>query len=268
MNNELRARVLTASILIPIFLFLLFYLPPMPFKLLTAGLTLMGAWEWTKFMQLKKLIWRFVYLGLMTYVMISMLFVFEPVIFFLSAISWLLIIALIIRYPHTSALSKKMIWLGAMGLIVLIPCWSAINFIRIQNHGIYLLLALFVLIWGADSVAYFVGKKWGRTKLLPAVSPGKSVQGCMGALIFAIFWGLIASQISQLQGYFSLAMTIFAVLTVIFSITGDLFESMLKRQVGLKDSGNILPGHGGVLDRIDSLTAAAPIFALGIIMLM
>jgi phosphatidate cytidylyltransferase len=144
-----------------------------------------------------------------------------------------------------------------------VPCWVAINYIFIQHEGRLALLFLFILIWGADSAAYFVGKKWGKHKLAPQVSPGKSIEGMMGALVFTILLAIITQLLCRIpleRWHWGILLSL---LTVIFSIVGDLFESMLKRNAGIKDSGNILPGHGGLLDRIDSLTAAAPVFAFG-----
>ena len=156
---------------------------------------------------------------------------------------------------------------GIMGILVLMPCWLALNFIRVLPSGEMILLALFVLIWGADTGAYFAGKKWGKHKIIPQVSPGKSWEGLAGALlttVLLVFCLLTALKFPPADIWVLLLLSL---VTVLFSVLGDLFESMLKRKVDLKDSGTILPGHGGILDRIDSLTAAAPIFALGLILL-
>ena len=154
--------------------------------------------------------------------------------------------------------------LSLIGVLVLMPCWAAVNFVRNQNdNGLALLLFLLVLIWGADSSAYFVGKKWGKTSLAPRVSPGKTMAGAGGALLFLLIYSLaVLIACSVPYALWPWVLTL-AFVTVIFSIIGDLFESVMKRQVGVKDSGKIFPGHGGLLDRIDSLTAAAPVFALG-----
>ncbi len=148
-----------------------------------------------------------------------------------------------------------------MGLMVLIPCWLAINFIRnIPESGIYILLYLFVLIWGADSGAYFAGKLWGKTKIAPKVSPGKTWEGLGGALIVTLIITLGTLYGVHTPYRLWAFVCLITVVTILFSVAGDLFESMLKRNAGLKDSGRLLPGHGGILDRIDSLTAAAPVF--------
>jgi phosphatidate cytidylyltransferase len=154
-----------------------------------------------------------------------------------------------------------------MGIMTLVPCFLALNFLRGLPHGLEVLCILFILIWAADISAYFAGKKFGKHKLLVEVSPGKTIEGLIGALVTtAVLMGILIYflQLPLSQG---LSLLLLGWVTVIFSVLGDLFESMLKRKVGVKDSGKILPGHGGMLDRIDSLTAGAPIFALGIVLL-
>lgn len=264
MRDQLKKRILTAIILIPIFIFLLFYLSPTYFLFFTVLPALLGAWEWSRLMGIEKIVWRYVYIILIAYLLFSMVFVFAPIVFFIAFLCWLWAMVLIIRYPNKSEWSDSIIWRGIVGIFVLIPCWVAINFIRNQPHGVYILLFLFVLIWGADSAAYFTGKKWGKTKLAPKVSPGKTWEGCGGALFFSFCWAWVVFLVEPSLWQKGYSVILLAFTTVVFSIVGDLFESMLKRQVNLKDSGNLLPGHGGLLDRIDSLTAAAPIFALGL----
>jgi phosphatidate cytidylyltransferase len=151
--------------------------------------------------------------------------------------------------------------LGALQLAV---AWlSLIGLHRDHSHGPELVLSLLVLIWVADSAAYFAGRAWGRHKLSPRVSPGKTWEGAAGALAGALLVGLLVGRLglaqAALPGLLGLCL-----LTTVVSIGGDLWESLLKRQAGLKDSGALLPGHGGVLDRIDSLIAAAPVFVIGL----
>jgi phosphatidate cytidylyltransferase len=266
----LRQRIITALILIPIVVALLFYLPSPAFCILTALITLGGAWEWSNLIEIKKVSGRLLYLLLTAcvFLMTFRLPVSELFIFLCTFVWWLFATLLIILYPRFSRWwSNSLLWRGLMGLWVLVPCWVAINYIRNQSDGIYALLYLFVLIWGADSAAYFAGKKWGKNKLAPRVSPGKSVQGLYGAISFTILIAILVFWLSHIPVQTWLWGIVLSLSTVLFSMVGDLFESMLKRQAGLKDSGQLLPGHGGLLDRIDSLTAAAPIFTLGAILL-
>lgn len=264
----LMQRIITAIILIPITLALLFFLPPIWFAILTGFVTLLAAWEWSALIGLKNLSARLIYVFIILFFLWLTLFMHVVFIFLFTFLCWLIAVALVIFYPRASGWwSNHIFWRGVMGVIVLVPCWVAMNFIRNQSDGIYALLFLFVLIWGADSTAYFFGKAWGKHKLAPRVSPGKSIQGLVGALLFAVLSALVMQWIAQIPQSAWIWGVVLALITVLFSVVGDLFESMLKRQAGVKDSGQIIPGHGGLLDRIDSLTAAAPIFALGAILL-
>lgn len=264
----LKHRILTAIVLIPLTILGLFYLSPAWFCLLTGFITLGALWEWTNLMEVKKISSRILFLGLSILASLGVLVIPVPLILIFSFIWWVIASIFVICYPKASGWwQKSYVWRGLMGWFVLLPCWIAINFIRNQTDGVYALLFLFVLIWGADSAAYFVGKKWGKTKLAPQVSPGKSWQGFLGALAFSIVIVSLAiwlCEVPLMVWPWAIALSL---VTVVFSVLGDLFESMLKRQANLKDSGKLLPGHGGLLDRIDSLTAAAPIFAFGALLL-
>lgn len=260
----LKYRVLTALILIPLFLVLLFKLPPGWFFLFTGAVVLWGMWEWSGFLLIGNKFLRgfYVLLGLG----LLLIFFELPVIYVLYAtfVWWLLALAIIVVYQRQGILlGKNLTALALMGYIVLVPCWMAINYIRNAPEGIYTLLFLFVLIWGADTGAYFAGKAWGKHRLASEVSPGKTWEGCIGAFIMTIGIAYAGLLLSKSPYSLWLVVTVLSLVTVFFSIVGDLFESLLKRNAGLKDSGTLLPGHGGLLDRIDSLTAAAPIFALG-----
>ncbi|HTM63562.1 MAG TPA: phosphatidate cytidylyltransferase [Gammaproteobacteria bacterium] len=260
----LKQRIITAVILVPIVLFLLFFASPPLFCIVTGLVVLMAAYEWTNLIPLHHTWQKLLYLFIFFDFMFLMLFVQTPLIFAVTFFWWLAALILVLIYPRGSHIwsSSKLIK-GIMGALVLIPCWVAINFIRNGNEGIFVLFFIFILIWGADTTAYFAGKKWGTIKLAPLVSPGKSVQGVISALVYAVVITILTGLLSQPPLVIIVSAVILAVVTVAFSILGDLFESMMKREVGLKDSSNILPGHGGLLDRIDSLTAAAPIYALG-----
>lgn len=259
----LKHRIITATILIVLTLAILFYLPMQWFLILTAIITLAAAWEWTNLMGLSRTTHRVIYLAIFILTLITALATSIRVILWCAFIWWLIALIMIIGSQKRKPIRPNVFVRGCMGILVLVPCWVAINYIRSQEDGIFALLFLFILIWGADTAAYFVGKKWGTHKLASEVSPGKSVEGFVGALCFS----LIIAVSAMIIGHVSYPAWIFgiglALLTVIFSVIGDLFESMIKRIAGLKDSGNLLPGHGGLLDRLDSLTAAAPVFALG-----
>lgn len=266
----LKQRLITAFILIPLVLALLFYSSNVVFLGVTALIVLAAAWEWSGLMMLRHPAARIFYVLLMTALMYEILYVPISLILPAAFLWWLIALVLVIIYPRGSAYWNNVVLKGLMGCFVLLSCWVSVNYIRSggnNNDGIYLLFYVMVLIWGADTAAYFAGKKWGTTKLAPLVSPGKSVQGAAAAIIYAICLSAVSIVFMPSPIMVAAAVCLLAVITVVFSIVGDLLESMMKRQAGVKDSSHILPGHGGILDRIDSLTAAAPVFAFGIMML-
>lgn len=259
----LKQRIITAAILIPIVIALIYYLSPLGFLIGTGLVILAAAGEWTNLMEIKNIGARLLYVFLMGCLMFAMVRFPIPLgfVFLFSFIFWIIATFMIVFYPRGSAWwGKSLFWRGVMSVCVLIPCWAALNYIRNQENGFYALMFLFVLIWGADIGAYFVGRKWGKHKLAPMVSPGKSVEGYAGAMAVTLVIAILAAWFTNLPLRIWPWCILVTLVTVSFSVIGDLFESMLKRQAGLKDSGNLLPGHGGLLDRIDSLTAAAPIF--------
>ena len=152
----------------------------------------------------------------------------------------------------------------ALGLPVLIPAWVAlVSLYAVPGLGPWLVLYLFTLVWVADIGAYFIGRWLGQHKLAPHVSPGKTIEGLLGAIGLSLIWALAGGWWFDFSGVVLAAFTLLGVMVVVMSVVGDLVESIMKRQAGMKDSGRLLPGHGGVLDRIDSLTAAAPVFFIG-----
>ncbi len=258
----LKYRILTAIILIPLFIALLFELPPGWFCILTSAVVLWGAFEWSSFMGIKRFPFTLIYPLLMVFILFASMWLYIPNVMIAAFVWWLLSLILIVLYPKTSrAWGQSKIVRGLMGVMVLVPSWLAINFIRnIPDNGVFILLFLFVLIWGADSAAYFTGKLCGKHKLIPRVSPGKTWEGLIGALILTLIITALALWLTHTSSLIWVRAFAISIITILFSIVGDLFESMLKRNEDLKDSGHLLPGHGGILDRIDSLTAAAPVF--------
>lgn len=155
--------------------------------------------------------------------------------------------------------------MAMMGFFVLFPTWRGLIDLQVLRHGPLIVLYVMCLVWVADTGAYFAGRRWGTgtRKLAPTVSPGKSIAGLIGGLVLTLVLALWVSydvHLSPIQIVYLIFLTL---LTALASVLGDLLESMVKRYRGVKDSGAILPGHGGILDRIDSLTAALPVFAFG-----
>ncbi len=259
-----RQRVITALILAPLVIWAVLALPNEWFALLSALIVLGGFWEWSGFISPKPTIRIFYALcgggGL------ALLYFFAEndswrLIPWFGA-GWLLVgSTLVIRYPKISPIWRENAPLKAViGGFILLPMWVSVVEIQ-RTVGAEFLLLLVLIIWGADTGAYFIGRQWGRRKLAPAVSPGKSWEGVIGGLITVVAVALIAAnwlELSMDKALFGLIATIVAAV----SVMGDLIESLFKRISGIKDSGHLLPGHGGILDRIDSLTTAAPLFYL------
>jgi phosphatidate cytidylyltransferase len=182
-----------------------------------------------------------------------------------ALLAWLWAFAAVVCYQ----LGKKPLgfqhpWVVAiMGVLALAPCWLAISVLREDIGGPVWLLFALVIVWAMDTGAYFAGKLWGKRKLIPQVSPNKTWEGFYGGIVLVFVIAFIVCLAFRVPFYRFMTICILSVVTALFAVVGDLFESMLKRQVGVKDSGSGLPGHGGILDRMDSIIAALPIFTLG-----
>lgn len=265
----LRNRILTALILIPLVVAGVLLAPSDVLALVLGAVVVLGAREMARLGGIERLPWQWLYASL---VGISMWLLFRWSDAALD--HWLERLATLFWVPATLALVARrrplqrvaglrpaVLLLGAGQLLV---AWLAVMDIhRGGSQGPALLLFVLVLIWAADSGAFFAGRAFGRHKLSPQVSPGKTWEGVAGGLLAAMSWAWVfhaSVGIDLPLGSFVLL----SLATAVVSVGGDLWESMLKRQAGLKDSGTLLPGHGGVLDRIDSLIAAAPLFALGL----
>jgi len=262
----LKSRLLTAIILIPLVLGAVIGLSSRNFAWASAIFFSLAAWEWTRLSQLRviqtrlcfMLVWALVLGGL------SLLFGHWPWILGLGSLIWLLPCYWVLIFNQetprflTSSLLK-----GAMGIIVLSIAWYALNILH-QLHWQWIIL-LFILVWAADTCAYFTGRAWGKTPLAPAVSPKKTWEGVAGGMAGVLFVAGCSFIASPLLRSHSLGLWLLVVLlTTFLAIEGDLFESLLKRIAGVKDSGKLLPGHGGILDRIDSLLSSLPFYALSI----
>ncbi len=258
----LKYRILTAVMLIPLVIGAIFFLPPLSFFSVAMLLILLAGWEWSRLIGMTHFAKRLIYLIILSFLLVF--FVFIPIyyVIVMGIIWWLIAISLLLIYPRASrCFTENFPVRAVIGFLVLIPCW--IGLIILQGFSPALLLYCLILIWGADSAAYFVGKRLGRHKLAPSISPGKTREGLLAGCLISIVIAGVGLWILDIPAGKKLLFFIFSVIggggiTVI----GDLFESMVKRQCQVKDSGTILPGHGGLLDRIDSLTTAIPFFAL------
>ena len=254
-------RIKTAIILV-IIVGVAMFTSRVPFlflPLLTIGV-LIASHEWTKLMPKRKQPTQFITLVLV----ITLISIFIPqtwlIWWVLSFGIWLMATKWVLVYPAQEKWYGKRLFV--MGMIILTASITAMY--SLWQISPWWLMYVFLLVWCADSGAYFVGRKLGKRKLAPNVSPNKSIEGLIGGILTASVVAVIVGFELALTGMASIAFLGLSGLTVMASVLGDLFESMLKRRAGIKDSGTILPGHGGVLDRIDSLLSATPVFALGV----
>lgn len=259
----LKQRVVTAVILLVAFLSALFLLPATGWVLLVALVAAVGAWEWGALAGFGAGQRRtFVLVVAALCVALGMLLPATALwpLYVLSALFWLLVVPLWLR-AHWRCASPVAGW--CMGLVLLTP--TALAMMHLRALGAWVLLGAMALVWIADIAAYFTGRAFGRHKLAPSVSPGKTWEGAAGAFAGVSVYGVLLASSGALQlagaGAWVRLFAGLLLLTAI-SIIGDLFESLMKRQAGVKDSGTILPGHGGMLDRIDSLTSTLPLVGL------
>lgn len=266
----LKQRLLTAAILVPLVVWGILRLPTEYLAMVLAVFILQGAWEWTSFMKVTSVMKRGLYIFVVAAGLAGSWFTLRgeasnwmalPV---LSLFWWVIAIALVVLFPSATSRWSSSIAQFVIGLIVLIPTWLAVVALHDSGEqGPMLVMYLLSLIWVADSGAYFSGRAWGKRKLAPSVSPGKSWEGVGGGAVLSLAYAVGAAQVLELPGNQWPLFVVLSLVTVLFSVLGDLTESMFKRHAGIKDSGTLLPGHGGVLDRIDSVTAAAPVFVVG-----
>lgn len=259
--TALQQRIVTAVVLIGLLLPAFLLLPSAFGATLIALLTLGAAWEWSAFLGSSGHGQRLLYVAFMTVLLaLSANVVALPssmqVVAACALLWWGAAFVLILRYP----LSLRPGIAALCGVLVLLPAWACLLALLLTSaNGRSLLLLLLAIVWAADVGAYFSGRQFGRTKLAPRVSPGKTWEGVAGGLACAMAVSLAGG---LLLGYPVREAALVGLLTAAISVVGDLTVSVFKRNAGLKDSGNLFPGHGGILDRIDSVTSATPLFLL------
>jgi phosphatidate cytidylyltransferase len=272
-TSALGQRTLTALALAPLVLAATLWLPTGWLALALALVVFLGAWEWTTLAGVTRPLARLGYLGVLTLGFAALWQVhlagWGPYLIAPVVLGWVGVALYLAGVSEVSCAEGADLGLLALGLPVLLVPWLALlDLDAVQPHGPLLVLCLLLLIWAADIAAYFAGRRWGRVKLAPVLSPGKTRAGGYAALAAAAACGVVLAWWLRVGLGAGLALVLICVVTAVASVAGDLFESLLKRRRGLKDSGRLLPGHGGILDRIDSMTAAAPVFTLGLQMLL
>ena len=281
----LKTRIITALVILSIMLIALFAFPQWAWGLFILVVALAACWEWSRFCSLASA-WNVLYLLLTLLLLAGMLFAYvqgsvagvefgllKLVAFALAAFFWLFLAPLwLVRSWRPQSSVPRV----AAGWLVIFPTFLA--FLSLREVSPWLLLSFAAIVWVADIAAYFVGRRFGRHKLAPAISPGKTVEGAAGAVVgvmlFFFIWQYLTANtvvrgeawVGDLQSRGWILFALFVLLAAL-SVVGDLFESWMKRGAGLKDSSNLLPGHGGILDRIDALTSTLPVAGLYVMLM-
>lgn len=269
--SALKQRVITASLLAPLALWGIWALPSQVFAIVIGVIFAMAGWEWSRLCGLVRAPARALYVALLVLLMaggypLLSLGNWPQTVLVVSLMWWTIALLAVLSYPQGTGLWKHSTVARCLaGLLVLLPAWAAL-FLLHRNFGPGYVILLMFVVWGADTGAYFAGRAFGRHKLAPRVSPGKTWEGVAGGAVLALLVALVGTiWLEPVGGY--AAFLVLVLLTVLISVLGDLMESLFKRVADLKDSGGLLPGHGGVMDRIDSMTAAGPLFVLGLLWL-
>lgn len=266
-------RVLTALVLVPLALLIILWPGTAVFAVICAAIFLAALWEWTELSGLKQLPARVALL-----VVAAVIFVLlwrwhatavTPWVLTAGVAWWLVACFWLRHFAFGAAPTRENRWLKTMaGALVVFPTWiAALSLHERVPHGHWWTLLALVIVWCADIGAYFSGRVFGKRKLAPQISPGKTTAGAYGALVAGALVALLGAWLLDVRGMPLIGVCLLALLTVAASIVGDLIESLMKRHAQVKDSGTIFPGHGGLMDRMDSVFAALPVFAAGLLLL-
>jgi phosphatidate cytidylyltransferase len=275
-NSGLRKRIATGLVLAISVIAAVSLLTPAPLAAVLGGVVAISAWEWSRLMSLESL-WSRLLCVLVAVVGMLALYMYcdlggnprldrvQPLLG-LACLWWAIALLWVRGFPASAGLWGNRLMLSLIGLLVLLPPWLSVVYLRSYDMGRLLLLAMVVVVAFADIGAYFTGKAWGKRKLAAAVSPGKSWEGFWGGQVTCVALALLLGLSVGVPRLSLAGLVAIVACTALASVLGDLVESMVKRHRGVKDSGILLPGHGGFLDRIDGITAAAPVYALGLIL--
>lgn len=268
----LKQRVITIAVAAPLFVAIVLFPPAPIFKLAAAAVIAAGAYEWARLSALSGWASRTGF----ALAVVSLCFLLEnratewslqPLVYWMSLVWWMFVVVWLVRCQRVGIGKRPptILMLG-MGVITLIPVWLVLVMLRaLPDNGPELAMFVLLLTWVADIGAYITGRLVGRIKLAARISPGKTLEGVGGGLLAVVALAIAANPYFDFAGEKAWLCIGVSIAAAILSVAGDLYVSMLKRIANVKDSGNLVPGHGGVLDRIDSLTASAPVFMFGYI---
>lgn len=266
MAESIKKRVATAAVLLAVLLIVVLWLPPKATVVALTLVVLAGAWEWSAFLKISHVWQRFLYVVVVA-ALLPLVWRYTEgayglrVVLQIAVIWWVIALGWVMFAPRLVSSSAAAI----AGVLALVPAWIALARLRMDFvRGAEWVLFALILVQVADIGAFFVGRRFGRRRLAPHVSPGKTWEGVIGGFIAS---GLVAVIGSSRFNIPVLQFVPLCLAVVAFSIVGDLTESLLKRYAGLKDSGRLFPGHGGVMDRIDSVTGAAPVLFFGLLLI-
>lgn len=268
----LKQRLMTAAVLVPLMVLFILKVPTEGLAILLALIVLAGAWEWGGLLKLvitpRSLFMVSVVVGLL----LGFFFVLEreqllTAVTGFATLLWIVLIFAVLGAQRSGDLQQDLspYQYLPLGFLLFVLAWvSAIYLHQTTDQGPALLLYVMALVWIVDAGAYFAGRRWGKDKLANNISPGKTWQGFYGAVFVGIVFALLGAWYFDFTAMHFIVFVSLSIVAIVFSVFGDLFESWIKRRAGVKDSGHLLPGHGGALDRIDSLLAALPVTAFGL----
>lgn len=266
----LKYRLLTAFLMGPLILWAIYAMPENFFALFSFVIVTIGAWEWGVFAGWVKPLQRGLFFTVNVLLFITVLLLqsteLNLAIILASLLWWLICIPLLLFFPFqkNNPLQTQAIK-SVVGIVLLLG--TLVSMVMIRNnpeYGSEFVLYLILTIWFADSGAYFAGRALGKNKLIPNVSPGKTWEGVAGAIVVTLIVAVVSLDLLNIPSSHSIMFILITFVTVVYSIVGDLSESIFKRMANIKDSGSLLPGHGGMLDRIDSLMSGFPVFFTGL----
>ena len=261
----LMLRVITGLVLAPLATLAVFYLPTWGFALVFWVVAALAAFEWANLFKSPSKLVAPAYVGLFGLLVLGAFSLgwhenpaHYSLLLLLGVGFWLAAFVLVLIYPKAETIVQAKVFLFPVGLFVMYMAWLCLMVIRALSEGPIWIVWLFCVVWGTDIGAYFAGRSFGKRALAPSVSPAKTWEGVLGGILLS---GIVCGGVVVWWQGYPVFWILVTLLLIVVSVFGDLFESVLKRATGVKDSGAILPGHGGMLDRIDSLIAALPIFA-------